>query len=192
MRRTVFDTPIVHHFFHFVSWLGLKLAGWKIEGGAPEHRKYVLIAAPHTSNWDFPFTLAVAFRLNVKLFWMGKASLFKGPMGPVMKWLGGIPVDRNQSNGLVQQIVDEFNRCKDLVVTIPPEGTRSKVQKWKSGFYHVAHGAGVPISLGFLDFKRKVGGISKTFTTTGNYEEDLKKIQEFYKGISGKNPSQFA
>ncbi|MTI13871.1 lysophospholipid acyltransferase family protein [Sansalvadorimonas verongulae] len=191
MRRTVFDTPVVHHFFNFVSWIGLKLTGWKIEGSAPHHSKYVLIAAPHTSNWDFPVTLAIAFRLNVKLFWMGKASLFKGPMGPIMKWLGGIPVDRSQNTGLVQQVVDEFNRCKELVVTIPPEGTRSKVKKWKSGFYHVAHGAGVPISLGFLDFKRKVGGISKTFIPTGNYEEDLKNIQAFYKGITGKRPSQF-
>ncbi|CAM3739218.1 lysophospholipid acyltransferase family protein [Parendozoicomonas haliclonae] len=192
MRHTVFDTPVVNQFFNLVSWLALKLAGWKIEGQAPNARKYVLIAAPHTSNWDFPLTLAMAFRLKIKVFWMGKASLFKGPMGPVMRWLGGIPVDRRQANGLVQQVVDEFNRCCDLVVAIPPEGTRSKVQKWKSGFYHVAHNAQVPIALGFLDFKRKVGGIGELFEPTGNYEVDLETIQAFYRDIIGKKPHQFS
>ncbi len=189
MRRTVFDTPVVNHFFNGLSWLGLKLAGWSIEGKAPTMKKYVLIAAPHTSNWDFPLTLAIAFRLKVKVFWMGKASLFRGPMGPIMTWLGGIPVDRKQANGLVQQVIDEFHRCRELVVAIPPEGTRSKVKQWKSGFYHVAHGAGVPISLGFLDFKRKVGGISQIFQPTGDYEADLVKIQEFYKDVVGRHPS---
>ena len=191
MRRTVFNTPVVKEFFKLVSWLFLKLAGWRVEGGPPDAKKYVLIAAPHTSNWDFPYTIAVSFCLGIKVYWMGKESLFRGPMGPIMHWFGGISVDRSQSNGLVQQIIDEYNRADELVVTIPPEGTRSKAQKWKSGFYHVADGANVPIVLGFMDYKRKVGGLNKLFMPTGDYDKDLKEIQAFYKNVTGRNPQQF-
>lgn len=192
MRHTIFDTPLVNNFFRTLSRLGLMLAGWKLEGVSPTARKYVLIAAPHTSNWDFVLTLAIAFCFRIKLFWMGKHSLFWGPFGTVMKWLGGIPVERDKANGLVQQIVDKYSQCSDLVVAIPPEGTRSKVRQWKSGFYHVACGAGVPIALGFLDFKKKVGGFGPMVMPTGNFEEDLQKIQAFYASITGKKPSQFA
>ncbi|MCL6271694.1 lysophospholipid acyltransferase family protein [Sansalvadorimonas sp. 2012CJ34-2] len=194
MNRTVFNTPVVRHFFKWLSWIGLKLTGWKVEGQAPDARKYVLIAVPHTSNWDFPVTLAMFFKLGIQAHWMGKASLFKGPMGPIMKYLGGIPVDRSKSNGMVQQLVEEFNRCKELIVTIPPEGTRKKVQQWKSGFYHVASGANVPIALGFMDFKTKKGGIQKLFYPTGDYEADLVTIQDFYRSLNvfGKRPTQTA
>ncbi len=188
MRHTVFDTPIVSQLFRAISWLGLKLAGWKIEGTPPAVDRYVLIAAPHTSNWDFPLMLAIAFQLRIKVFWMGKDTLFRGPMGPIMRWLGGIAVERSQANGLVQQIVMEYQRCDELVVAIPPEGTRSKSVRWRSGFYHVANEAGVPIALGFLDFKRKVGGINGQFNPTGNYEQDLQIIQKSYHGIQGKKP----
>ncbi len=192
MRHTIFDTPIVNSCFRLLSRLGLKLFGWKLEGQRPNAQKYVIIAAPHTSNWDFVLTIAFAFCFSMKVFWMGKSTLFKGPFGSIMKWLGGIPVDRSKANGLVQQMVDTFQDCAELAVAIPPEGTRSKVRQWKSGFYHVAHGAGVPIALVFLDFKKKVGGFGPMFFTTGNYESDLKKIQEFYQHMTGKNPKQFA
>ncbi|WP_257265412.1 lysophospholipid acyltransferase family protein [Endozoicomonas sp. ONNA2] len=192
MRRTIFDTPVVNNCFRTLSRLGLKLFGWKLEGQRPNARKYVIIAAPHTSNWDFILIIAFAFSFRIHIYWMGKNSLFKGPFGGIMKWLGGIPVDRSKANGLVQQMVDTFHNCTDLAVAIPPEGTRNKVRQWKSGFYHVAHGAGVPIALGFLDYKKKVGGFGPMFFTTGNYESDLKKIQEFYHHMTGKNPQQFA
>ena len=194
MNRTVFDTPVVNHIFRLLSRIGLKLTGWKVYGQAPDIQKYVMIAFPHTSNWDFPVTMAMFFRLGIKARWMGKASLFKGPMGPVMKWLGGIPVDRSKNTGLVQQLVSEFNRRKELIITIPPEGTRKKVQQWKSGFYHVAHQANVPIALGYLDFKAKKGGVTKVFYPTGNYEEDLARIQDFYRSMNifGKRPVQAA
>ncbi len=132
--------------------------------------------------------LAIAFQLKIKMFWMGKNTLFRGPMGPIMRWLGGIAVERSQANGLVQQIVTEYKRGDELVVAIPPEGTRSKSTRWRSGFYHVANESGVPIALGFLDFKRKVGGINGLFTPTGDYEKDLQEIQKAYQGIEGKKP----
>ena len=192
MRRTIFDTPVVNSFCRILSDICLKLTGWKKEGQLPSVSKCVVIAAPHTSNWDFIFMLLMAFSFQMKVSWMGKSNLFKGPAGPVMSWLGGIPVERSRNTGLVQQVVDRFNSSTELFVAIPPEGTRGKVKQWKSGFYHVANGAGVPIAMSFLDFKRKVGGFGPMFMPTGNYEEDLKEIQTFYRSITGKNPSQFA
>ena len=190
MRRTIYNTPVIAQLFRGLSWLGLKLAGWKLEGAPPTERKYVLIAVPHTSNWDFPITLAMAFVFRFDIFWMGKDSLFKGPFGPVMRWLGGIPIDRSSRNNIVQQMVDAFNQSDSLVVAIPPEGTRSRVEKWKTGFYHIANGAGVPIALGFLDYAHKVGGFGPTFYPTGDLEADLADIRRFYAGISGRYKDQ--
>ncbi len=152
----------------------------------------MLIAAPHTSNWDFPLMVAMAFVLGFEIFWMGKDALFKGPAGPVMRWFGGIPIDRSKANNIVQATIDAFNEHDRLIVIIPPEGTRSKVDAWKSGFYHIAHGAGVPIALGYLDFSRKVGGFGPTFYPTGNHDKDLVEIQSFNKDIKGKYPEDAA
>lgn len=189
MHYTIFDTPIIRSAFAWISIICLRLSGWRLEGKFPDLPKYVMIAAPHTSNWDFPVTLGICFAARAKIYWMGKASLFKGPLGPIMRWLGGVPVDRSKSNNLVQQMVDVFNSSERLVLTIPPEGTRSKVKQWKSGFYHIAVGAKVPIVLAFLDFRRKVGGFGPVFEPTGNVDQDMRDIQAFYKDIVGKNPN---
>lgn len=190
MRRTFFNTPVIRHFFLALSWIGLKIAGWKLEGLPPKEAKYVLIAVPHTSNWDFPLTLALAFLLRFDIYWMGKDSLFKGPLGPVMRWFGGLPIDRSKANNVVQSTIDAFNHHDRLIVLIPPEGTRSKVAEWKKGFYHIAHGAGVPIGRGFLDYGRKVGGFGPTFYPTGDVDKDIADIQEFYQDITGKYTDQ--
>ncbi len=190
MHHTIFDTPIIRTLFAWLSSICLKLSGWKLEGTFPDLPKYVMIAAPHTSNWDFPITLAIFFAARAKVYWMGKASLFKGPAGPIMRWLGGVPVDRSKSNNMVQQMVEVFNTNDYMVLTIPPEGTRSRVKQWKTGFYHIAVGAGVPIALAYLDFSRKRGGFGPVFYPTGNTEQDIADIQSFYKDIIGKNPQQ--
>lgn len=190
MRRTLYNTPILKQIFKAISWLGLKLTGWKLEGNPPTEKKYVLIAVPHTTNWDFPITLAMAFLFGFEIYWMGKDSLFKGPLGPIMRWLGGIAIDRSSKNNVVQQTIDAFNANDQLVVTIPPEGTRSRVEKWKTGFYYIAHGANVPIALGFLDYKHKIGGFGPTFYPTGDIEKDIAEIRQFYSGISGKYTEQ--
>ena len=167
--------------------LGLyRLAGWRVEGEAPDTDKFVVIAAPHTSNWDLPLMLAVAYMFRVRLQWMGKDDLFKGPFGWLMRAMGGIPVDRSKANNVVAQMVEIFRNADQLAVAIPPEGTRAKVRYWKTGFYNIAHGAGVPIALGFLDYARKVGGIGMTLHTTGDYEADLEIIKAFYAGVTGK------
>ncbi|MDO8702892.1 MAG: lysophospholipid acyltransferase family protein [Undibacterium sp.] len=191
MNYTIFDTPVVNSLMRGLSLVGLRLAGWRVEGTAPTEAKYVLIAAPHTSNWDFPVTLMVCFALRLNVYWMGKTSLFPPFIGGIMRWLGGIPVNRTQAGNLVQSTIEAFHANERLTVIVPPEGTRGKVSHWKTGFYYIAHGAGVPIALGFLDFKRKVGGIGALFHPTGDIAKDMQVIQEFYAGITGKNPKQF-
>ena len=191
MRHTIFDTPVVNTGLRLLSSAILKLARWKKEGQLPDVPKCVVIAAPHTSNWDFIFMMLMAFSFRLKVFWMGKNSLFKGPMGPVMHFLGGISVERSKNTGLVQQTIDRFNDNDELFIALSPEGTRGKVTRWKSGFYHVANGANVPIACAFLDYKRKVAGFGPLFQPSGNYEKDLIELQGFYRGVTGKNPSQF-
>lgn len=190
MRRTIYNTPVLKQILTAVSWLFLKLIGWKLEGRPPTEPKYVLIAVPHTTNWDFPITLAMAFVFDFEIFWMGKDSLFKGWKGPVMRWMGGIAIDRSSSNNVVEQTIEAFNNNERLVVTIPPEGTRSKVDKWKTGFYYIAVGAKVPVGMGYLDYKRKVGGFKPTFYPTGDADKDIAEMRKVYAGISGKFSDQ--
>ncbi|MBR7783690.1 lysophospholipid acyltransferase family protein [Undibacterium luofuense] len=191
MHLTIFQTPVINHLMRWVALLSMRLTGWKVEGMTPQEKKYVLIAAPHTSNWDFPVTLMVCFVMRLRVYWMGKASLFPPVVGGVMRWLGGIAVDRSKANNLVQGTIDAFHANTELTVIVPPEGTRGKVTRWKTGFYYIALGAGVPIALGYLDFSRKVGGIGKMFMPTGDIEADMKEIRAFYKDIKGKNPQFF-
>ncbi len=190
VKRTMYNTPILRPIVVLLCQFCLKLRGWKLQGNPPTTPKYVLIGAPHTSNWDFPLALAMAFVYRFDMHWMGKDSLFKGWRGPIMRWLGGIPINRSSSNNVVSQTIEEFNASNRLVVAIPPEGTRAKVDKWKTGFYYIALGANVPIALTFLDYKRKVGGFLSTFYPTGDTEKDIAKMRALYAGISGKYPSQ--
>ena len=191
MHYTIFDTPVIDVLMHWLARFILWLTGWRIVGGVPAAPKYVLIAAPHTSNWDFPVALMVCFALRLRVYWMGKASLFPPLLGAVMRWLGGIPVNRARSGNLVQATVDAYNSNQRLIVIVPPEGTRSKVTQWKTGFYHIAQGAGVPIALGYLDFRKKEAGLSRMFQPSGDIVADMVEIQAFYAGIIGKNPGKF-
>ncbi|MCG9078417.1 lysophospholipid acyltransferase family protein [Laribacter hongkongensis] len=185
MQYTVFDTPILRPLLALVARVGLRLSGWRVEGQFPADSRYVLIGAPHTSNWDFPLALGVCFACNVKIYWMGKSSLFRGLAGPVMCWLGGIPVNRDKPGGLVGQMITAFGRQPELVLAIPPEGTRSRVSEWKTGFYYIAQRAGVPVLPVYVDGARKVVGIAPLFYPTGDLEGDLPKIRAIYAGKQG-------
>lgn len=185
---TIFNTPILNSILHYACRLYLKLAGWRLEGTPPHVDRYVVIAAPHTSNWDLPMTLAVVFAYRLKVCFLAKHTLFRWPFGIFLRWLGGVPVDRTKANSLVEQAVAFFKSTERLIMIVPPEGTRQKVRSWKSGFYYIAHGAQVPIALGFIDFKRKAAGIGDLFEPTGDFDADLPKIRAFYAGITGKNP----
>jgi len=192
MHRTMFDTPILKSVLRGLSILILKILGWKTEGKIPKDlKKCVMIAAPHTSNWDLPFTLMTAFALDAKVYWMGKEQIFKPPFRRIMMWTGGIPVNRSTSTNMVQASIDAIKENDQLFLIVPPEGTRSKVTYWKTGFYHIAQGAGVPILMGFLDFKRKTSGIAGTYTTTGDLEVDMNHIKSIYAPISGKKSDQY-
>ena len=164
------------------------VAGWDVVGQVPVGGKFVLVGAPHTSNWDFPFTLAAVFIFRLRISWLGKDTLFKKPFGGVMRWLGGIPVDRHSEHGVVYQIARKFREADRLVVAIGPSGTRKKKDHWKSGFYWIAHTAQVPIICGYLDYGRKEACLGLSFVPTGDIEKDMDRIREFYQGIQGKHP----
>ncbi len=166
----------------------LRVAGWKVEGERPPVDRYVIIAAPHTSNWDMPFMLAFAFIYDIPVKWMGKHTLFEGPKGTFFKWLGGLPIIRHRPGGVVGQMVEAFEDNESLVLMVPAEGTRSHVDYWKSGFYHIACGADVPVVLSYLDFGKKVGGIGPALKMTGDISADMDKIRAFYAGMQGLKP----
>jgi 1-acyl-sn-glycerol-3-phosphate acyltransferase len=169
----------------------LRRAGWTLEGEVPAARGYVLIAAPHTTNWDLLFFLACAWAFDVKVSWMGKHTLFHGPLGSVMRVLGGVPVRRDRAGGLVGQMVEAFEQNPSLVITVPPEGTRAYVPYWKSGFYQIARAARVPIVMGFLDYDRRVGGLGPALLPTDDLRADMDEIRAFYSDIQGRHPDLF-
>lgn len=193
MQRTIFTTPIVNALFRWLSVAYLRLAGWKVLGSLPpEASRSVFIAAPHTSNWDLPYTLMVAFVLRLNVHWMGKASIFRFPFGRLMRWLGGIAVDRSKSNNLVAASASAITQATGaLQLIVPPEGTRSKVRYWKTGFYHIAQTAQVPIVMAYMDYTRKISGLGPVFYPTGDLEADMRTIKAFYAPFKGKNSEQF-
>jgi 1-acyl-sn-glycerol-3-phosphate acyltransferase len=172
----------------WLGWSWLWLFGWKICGEAATCRKFVLIAAPHTSGWDLPFMLATAFAMRVRISWFGKHSLFIPPWGWLLRKLGGFPVDRRAPHSLVRQMAERFKQSDALILAVPPEGTRKRVDVWKSGFYHIAAESGVPIGLGYLDYDRKLCGLGMFVWPSGNLRKDMDKIRDFYRPIRGKRP----
>jgi len=190
MRYTIFDTPGITMLMRGLAFFFLKVFGWRLEGRLPDVNKLVVIAAPHTSNWDLPVLLSLAFALKAKACWLGKHTLFRWPFGFLFRWMGGIPVYRSASQNVVAQSVEMFRNREKLILAIPPEGTRSKVSHWKTGFYYIALGAEVPISLGFMDYKRKASGLGPTLYPTGDIEADMEIIRDFYANVTGKYPDK--
>lgn len=193
MQRTIFSTPVVHHLLRAFSLVFLRLTGWQVQGQLPAvARKSVFIAAPHTSNWDLPYTLMVAFVLRLNIYWMGKASIFRFPFGGLMRWLGGIAVDRSKSNNLVAASAQAIAQAQGaLQLIVPPEGTRAKTRYWKSGFYHIATAARVPIVMAYMDYSRKISGLGPLLYPSGDLEVDMVTIKAFYAPFKGKNAAQF-
>jgi 1-acyl-sn-glycerol-3-phosphate acyltransferase len=188
MKRTIFNTPLVTPFLRFLSKRYLRGGGWHVVGKLPDIPKFIIIGAPHTSNWDFIMFLALAFVLGGNLRYMGKKELFYPPYGWFFRWCGGVPVDRSKPQGLVEQTVQAIQEAEHFQLVITPEGTRSKVGKWKMGFYHIANQAGIPVVLGYVDTRTMICGIGPTFTLTDSREADIKAIQAFYKDKVGINP----
>ena len=174
----------------FARWALARL-GWTFQGSPPEDHRCILIGAPHTSNWDFLYLLLVSWSMGMDVKWVGKHTLFRPPFGGLMRVLGGVPVDRRARHGAVGQLADEFARRDHLILTVAPEGTRSKVPYWKSGFYEIARAAGVPIATGYLDYARKEGGIGPLVMPTGDRKADMDRLREFYADKTGKHPENW-
>ncbi len=176
--------------YHIGSFF-LKLIGWKTAGQLPPFQKYVLISEPHTSNWDLPLMLLLSMRIGFKLNWVAKDTLFKGLFGRYLKWMGGIPVNRRSRNNFVDQTIEALNKNEKIIIVVSPAGTRGHTHFWRSGFYHIAQGAGVPIVMGFLDYPNKTGGIGPYILTSGNMEKDFERLRDFYATVKGKYPEKF-
>jgi 1-acyl-sn-glycerol-3-phosphate acyltransferase len=169
----------------------LDALGWTIVGEVPSVRKFVLVAAPHTSNWDFLYALACTTALELPVRWLGKDALFRGPQRRVLEALGGIPVDRSKRNDMVRGMVHAFESADALALLVPAEGTRKHRKYWKSGFYHIARAASVPVVLGFLDYPRKHVGLGPTLWPSGSIHHDMAAVRAFYADKVGKHPAQF-
>jgi 1-acyl-sn-glycerol-3-phosphate acyltransferase len=181
--------PEANNFIKTLAQWFIALVGWKAEGDL--HllpKKFVAIMAPHTSNWDLLFALGTMSALGIKFNWFGKKEAFSWPIGGLFKLLGGIPIERSTHLNMVEQTAALIRSRERVIIGIAPEGTRSNSKYWKSGFYHIAHQAAVPIAFGFLDYRRKAGGIGPLMETTGNIEEDLQVIRDYYKNITAKHP----
>jgi len=163
----------------------MRLTGWRIDGGLPDLPKFVLIGAPHTSNWDFLLFLGVIFSLRANVHFMGKAELFRPPYGGFFYYCGGVPVDRKKSTGLVEQMVKVCNESEKFILVIAPEGTRHQVVEWKKGFYHIAKNAGIPIVMAVVDGKQKTVHLGQVFHPTQDMEADLKTIKGVFEGFVG-------
>ncbi len=171
----------------------LRLAGWHWDGELPAPKKYVCLAVPHTSNWDGLLLVLLAQSQGLPLSWMIKDTWFRGPMAPLLRNVGAVAIDRKRSRNIVGQMIEEFARRDELVLAIPPEGTRGHSEYWKSGFYHIALGAKVPVVTGYLDYGRKVGGLGPPIMMTGDVRADMDKIRAFYAAMAptAKNPAGF-
>jgi 1-acyl-sn-glycerol-3-phosphate acyltransferase len=168
-----------------------RLAGWHTEGAPPSTSdRYVLIAAPHTSNWDAVILLVAARIFGLPLAWFVKDSWFAFPLGAVMRRLGGIPIDRSARHGIVDQAVARLKSGAPLALAVPPEGTRGRAAHWKTGFYHIARGAGVPIVLGYIDYERRVAGLGPAFTPTGDVAADFEVFRAFYDNVQPRFPDK--
>lgn len=170
----------------FIFWV----TSWKLVSDHPGMKKMVMIAAPHTSNWDFLYARSAFYLMNVPMRFTVKKELFFFPLGAILKAFGGLPIDRSTKAGMVSRMIELYNNRDELCILVTPEGTRSYAKEWKRGFYYVAEGAGVPICLGYLDYAKKEAGVGKVVYPSGDIEKDMEEIMAFYRNITAKYPEK--
>jgi 1-acyl-sn-glycerol-3-phosphate acyltransferase len=154
------------------------------------HRSMLVIAAPHTTNWDAVFLLGAAYSLHLRINWLAKNSLFVPVLGRAIRFFGGIPVERSRSTNLVQRLAEQIIASDGTALVVPPSGTRARTDYWKSGFYHIAMAANIPVVCGFLDYDKKIAGLGLSFFLTGDMSADMDRIREFYSSVAAKYPAQ--
>lgn len=185
MRKRWHVSPITYYLSRLFLWL----TGWKPIGDLSSIDKAVAIGAFHTSNWDGIFGFPLAFVMNINFRILAKASLFRPPFGAVMRAVGAVPIDRSSPQNLVEQSIALFEQYDNLVLVLAPEGTRKYAPYWKTGFYHIALGAGVPLVLAYIDYAKKEIGVGKIFQPSGDIDADMALIREFYAGVTPKKPA---
>ena len=186
MKPTLLNNRILRPVFYWIATVSLYILGWKSKGRIPDIKKFVIIAAPHSSNWDFVFFLLIIFKFKISVHWMGKHTMFIWPFRRLLKRLGGIPINRTKRGNVVKTMAEAFKKSEQLIITIAPSGTREKVMTWKTGFYHIANQANVPIVCGFIDYAKKNIGVGPVFTPSGHMDSDMASIKAFYSQFSGK------
>lgn len=189
-RYTIFTTPVLKTFLRIISLILLKTLRWKAVGTLPKQNKYIIIVAPHTSNWDVFYGVILAFTLKLDARFLAKKELFRWPFAPIIRWLGGIVTDRSSHSNIVDKIVKIFNENEKFVLALAPEGTRHKADYWKSGFYHIAKEANIPIVLAFIDYGTKTGGAGPLLYPSADINKDIITIRNFYLNKKGKNEDQ--
>ena len=162
--------------------------GWQAVCHGSIPKKAIIIAAPHTSNWDFLYFIGLTRDLGIAPSFMAKRQLFQWPLGRFMRDMGGVAINREAGGNYVQAMIDEFARRDEFLLTIAPEGTRSSVAQWRTGFYHIAMGAGVPLIVGMMDYAKKMGGLAQAFMPSGDYAADMMRIEEFYHNTTPRHP----
>ena len=193
MRYTLFNTPILSPLLRVISKIILRLIQWRVVGSLPEEqKKYVLIVAPHTSNWDFILFVLTVSVLRLKPSVLIKSTLFVGPLGWFLRYCGAIPVNRTQANSLVNYIADIYEEREEFVLIITPEGTRSPNPKWKRGFHHVATTAQVPILIAYVDRATKTIGIEGLMEPSDDVDGDIRQLKTFFDSKSGLKPKNYA
>ena len=174
----------------FLAKTILKLSGWHLDASLPKEKKFVLIGAPHTSNWDLPIGLLCFWSVPIHLTWVGKKQLFVGPLNNFFRMLGGIPVDRSVHTGFIEQISHQFDTREEMIFGLTPEGTRSRTAYWKTGFYHIALQAKVPVCFAYIDYPSHTIGFGEMLYPSGEIEKDFEKIKLFYADKKGKYPEK--
>lgn len=171
--------------------LALRLTGWRFEGALPDLPKFLIIVAPHTSNWDFMVGVMAMYALGIRGTFLGKHTLFRWPLGPFMRFLGGVPVDRTSPADVVEQSVAFIARSDRVIFVLSPEGTRRRLDKWKTGFWRLAHGASIPIVPVAFDFSRRCFVLNPPFTTTGDLEADLSVLRSHFRSTMALKPANY-
>lgn len=187
MKPNILKNKTVNTLCHHIAKSLLKLSGWKVKGRLPDRDKFILIAEPHSSNWDFIIFLLVVFLFRIPIHWMGKHTLFIKPFNNILQRLGGIPVNRFVKTNMVDTTVGAFGDAGQLIIALAPTGTRDKKAGWKTGFYHIARKAGVPIVLGYIDYKNRTAGIGPSVFPTHDMKKDMAAIKRFYRPFTERH-----
>jgi 1-acyl-sn-glycerol-3-phosphate acyltransferase len=186
--RTFYDLPPVVAILRTTSGVVLRLRGWRVEGARPAAPRFVVVAAPHTSAWDVPLMLAAALQVGIRLHWLGASSYFRWPFVGLLRWLGGVPIERGRTASRVRTTAELIAAYDHIGVAISPEGSRGLVPHWRSGFYHLAVAARIPIVLTALDHRRRRAIVGPALVPTGDIEADVATIAAFYDGVEGRYP----